>query len=167
MTRSKLHITSDKFVNVSLIAPKGKALHSPCEEVKDITDEIRDLVPYLIRIMRKEDGVGITANQVGINKAVFITNIPGDHIRIYVNPSIIKTWSYSMNVEEGCLTFPDKLLKVQRKRHVLLHAINLKGEQFMVNTQHPIYNPKTSALISVCLQHEMDHINGVDMRQYL
>ena len=157
----------NKFDSMYLIAPKNTALHSPCTEVWDIDEEVREFIPYLIRTMRREDGVGITANQVGINKAVIVTNIPGDHIRIYINPALKETWGMDVESKEGCLTFPGKLLTAQRKRHAKVHALNLKGEQFIVDTSSDVYPPKVSLFLSVCLQHEMDHINGRDMRCYM
>ena len=157
----------NKFESMSLIQPRSVALHSPCTEVTDIDGEVREFIPYLIRIMRNEDGIGISANQVGINKAVFITNVPGDHIRIFINAGIRGTRGPDLNVKEGCLSYPGKQLITQRKRHVLVHALNLSCEQFMIDTSDRIYKPKTSALLSVCLQHEIDHMNGIDMRAYL
>ena len=151
---------------MKLMAPWSKSVLTPCDTVVDIDKEVRRYMPYLIRIMRKEDGLGITLNQVGINKAVFVTNTHGDHIRIYVNPVLVSTGGGEIETNEGCLSFPDKLISRQRKRHVVIRALNLKGEQIIVDTRYKYYTPKASALLSVCLQHEMDHINGVDMREF-
>ena len=150
---------------MKILSGRSKALLTPCEEVGDIDMEVREFIPYLIRTMRREDGMGITANQVGINKAVFITNVPGDHIRIYINPKI-ETGGRSILTREGCLSFSGKLIYRQRKRHAIIHAFNLKGEQFILDTHYKMYPSKVSSLLSTCLQHEMDHINGMDMREF-
>ena len=153
---------------MSLIAPSNMVLHSPCTEVTDIDAEVRELVSCLIRVMRKEGGIGITANQIGSNKAVMILNIPGDYIHVCINPVIRSVSGRDLKTKEGCLSYPGKLLTApNRKRHVSLHALNLKGEQFILDTTDDIYTPKVSALLSVCIQHEIDHINGRDMRAYL
>jgi peptide deformylase len=155
------------YEKMKLVAGWNRALSAQCETVGDIDTDVRPFIPYLIRTMRNEDGIGISANQVGINKRVFITNVPGDYIRIYINPEIVSTRGGDILTEEGCLSFPDKRLFTQRKRHAVIHAFNLSGEQFLIDTAYNMYTPKTSVLLSVCLQHEMDHMNGIDMREYL
>lgn len=155
------------YERLGLLAPRNKSLTTPCETVTDIETEVRPFMPYLIRIMRNEDGMGICANQVGLNKSVFVMNVPGDYIKILINPTLLELNGPTMETQEGCLTFPGKFLTTQRKRHAVVHAFNLKGEQFILNTDYEYFTEKTSMLLSACIQHEMDHINGIDMREYL
>lgn len=156
---------SSIYEDMKLVGPSHIALSTPCDLVENVQEEVREFVPYLIRTMRRGDGMSISAPQIGISKAVFITNVIGDHIRIFINPSIKETSSKEIMSGEGCLTFPRRRIRRQRKRHVILHALNLKEEQFFIDTRYKIYSPQTSALLAVVLQHEMDHINGVDFRQ--
>ena len=155
-----------KYENMALVAGWNKSVLSACNEVKDIDEEIREFMPYLIRTMRREDGMAISANQVGINKRVFVTNVPEDYIKIYVNPVLLGTGGATLDTREGCLSFPGKQIVTQRKRHAVIRALNLKGEQFIIDTRDELFREKTSILLSVCFQHEMDHMNGVDMRAY-
>ena len=154
------------YDKMAVLSGGCKSILSPCEEVGDIDTEVREFIPYLIRTMRREDGMGICANQVGINKAVFITNVPGDHIRIFINPQVIETSGVEIAAREGCLSFQGKVIHRQRKRHAIIRALNLKGEQFILDSRYKMYPANVSMLLSVCLQHEMDHINGIDMREY-
>ena len=152
---------------LKLVAPRHGALTTPCVRVKKISTDVREFVMELIKLMRKEDGMGITANQVGDSRAIFIAQVPGDHIRIFINPEIIWVGEDTVRTVEGCLSFPDKTLKAQRKRHAIVRALNLKGDTFLVDTRDAIYPEKVSILLSICMQHEMDHINGKDMRDYI
>ena len=156
-----------KYDKLRLVAPWGAILRTRCEEVSNIEEEVRGFLPYLIRIMRNEDGMSISANQIGINKAVFVLNVPGDHIRILINPTLVETSGPAVEVHEGCLSFPGKLLIAQRKRHAVVHAFSLSNEQFYLDTRYKFYRDSTSMLMSACIQHEMDHMNGIDMREYL
>ena len=118
--------------NLKLVYKNHSALTRPCEEVEDIEKEVRPWMPYLIREMRRNFGIGITANQVGINKAVFVTDVPGDGIRIWINPEIEKRSKAEVDSTEGCLSFPGEQLRTNRKRHVIVRALNLQGKEFVI-----------------------------------
>jgi len=151
------------YDDMVLVPPEHTALTTACKPVADITPDIREQVVYMIRTMRRGEGVGICANQVGYSNAIFITNVPGDHIRVYINPTLENLWGRSIRAEEGCLSFPGVALDVVRKEHVLVHALNLKGEQMRIDTSIPLYSRKAGLLLSTVLQHEFDHLHGVDM----
>lgn len=155
------------MTDIHLVSPHHHAMCEPCRHIDNVNVEMRPWLPLLIREMRKNDGAGITSNQVGQTASVFVTNVEGDHIRIFVNPTIEELIGPDLMVHEGCLSFPGKHLHTQRKRHVVIRAFNLNGHEFVVDTRAKIYNEQTSLMLSVCLQHEMDHIIGIDMREYL
>lgn len=148
------------------LAPKAAALTTSCPHILSADEEIREYLPEFIRLMRSEDSLGLSFNQVGIVKKVFVINVPGDHIRICINPEV-STYGADVEVMEGCCSYPERFLRRVRKRHAILHASTLKGEQFSVDTGDPRYSGKSSLLLSAVIQHEMDHMNGIDMRPYL
>ena len=154
-------------MTLKIITTRCKILRTPCTHVEDIDEDIRKLVINMIRTMREEDGMTLSANQVSRSESIFITNIPGDHIRIFINPILEGTGGGDIDTYEGCLSFGGKRLHRQRKRHAVIRAFNLKGEQFIVDTRYKLYSESTSSLVSTCLQHSMDHINGIDMRPYI
>lgn len=148
-----------------LVAPHNRAMLNECHFVEDIDKEVRPWIPYLIREMRDNDGMALSANQMGRREAVFVMDVPGDFIRICINPEIIELSGEDLQVEEGCLTFAGKKIVAQRKRHVSLRAFNLQGFEYVLDTTSKRYDEMTSMLMSVTIQHEMDHMAGRDFRE--
>jgi peptide deformylase len=151
---------------VKVVRAHHRALLNPCDEVTQVGRQVQPLLPRMYQAMKKNNGIGLAANQLGESLAVFITDIPGDHIRVYVNPEIIWQSDEKVDSEEGCLSLPRKTIRAKRNRHVAVRAENMKGVEFVLDTRDSIYNDDVSLWLSVCIQHEMDHINGIDLREY-
>lgn len=156
----------EMFPDVHLVGEDAPELITPCDPVEDLDSTVRKYLPKFIKLLIDNDLHGLSLNQVGINKRLFIMDVPGDHIRVFVNPEI-KTYGREVISEEGCGTFPGKRVRHIRKRHAVMHAFNLKGEQFYVDTGYKMYSSRVSMLMSAVMQHEMDHLNGVDMREHI
>ncbi len=106
----------------------------------------------LLEILRKtKDGVGLAANQVGINKRVCVVNVARPIILI--NPKIVGKFGKSY-FQEGCLSFPNQVAITERWTDIV---VSCSGERQM------IFSFEKNPLECVCVQHEIDHLNGVTM----
>jgi peptide deformylase len=120
--------------------------------VPDINDRIRDLITEMTETMEKGKGVGLAAVQVGELLRLFITKIPGDVVRVFINPDILETSIEQATMEEGCLSIPGLYTDVTRPASVRVQAWNEKGRPFTLSAEE---------YLARVIQHEFDHLNGV------
>ena len=133
-------------------------LSKKCREVEEITDKILELGQDMLDTMYKYDGIGLAASQVGILKRVIVYDIkyfeedekPEPHILI--NPVITSRSKTMIEVEEGCLSFPDLYEKVNRHEKVTVEYTDIKGKKKKINAKD---------IEAVVLQHEIDHLDGI------
>ena len=127
-------------------------LRKKSRPVEKIDDKIKELVKDMIETMHKYDGVGLAAVQVGVLKQVVVidTYEEGSQIYVLINPEIIKTKG-SREVEEGCLSFPNKFAKVKRPEEVYIRALNEEGKEIKI---------KAKGILAQAICHEIDHLNG-------
>lgn len=120
--------------------------------VEVIDDKVRELVKDMIETMHKYDGVGLAAVQVGILKQILVidTYEEGSPVHVLINPEIIKTKGLR-EVEEGCLSFPNKFAKVKRPEEVIVRALDENGKKIEI---------KAKGLLAQAICHEIDHLNG-------
>ena len=117
--------------------------------VEEINEKIID---DMLETMYKANGVGLAAVQVGTLKQVIVIDIDdGSGPLILINPKIIKEKG-KQEVEEGCLSFPNKFAKVIRPAEITVEALNRDGENFKV---------KAKELLAQAISHEIDHLNGI------
>ena len=128
-------------------------LKKKSKEVDVIDDRTRELIEDMIDTMHKYDGVGLAAVQVGILKRILVIDLYDEKTPIIrlINPVIIKTKG-TQEVEEGCLSFPNKYVRVVRPNEVTVEGLNEKGEKVVI---------KGKGLLAQALSHEIDHLNGV------
>lgn len=126
-------------------------LKKKSREVEVIDEKIRTLIEDMVETMHKYNGVGLAAVQVGILKRVIVIDLYDDNGPIaMINPVIIKTKG-EVEVEEGCLSFPNKFAKVKRPEQVTADFIDLEGNTIRV---------KAKDLLAQAICHEVDHLNG-------
>lgn len=133
-------------------------LSKKCRKVEEITDKILELGQDMLDTMYKYDGIGLAASQVGILKRVIVYDIkyfeedekPEPHILI--NPVITSRSKTMIEVEEGCLSFPDVYEKVLRHEKVTVEYMDTKGKKKKINAKD---------IEAVVLQHEIDHLDGI------
>ena len=113
----------------------------------------QELSKILIDSMIHHNGVGLSANQIGISERVFvmIRDIEFNEIIVCFNPQIIKTYKEEVEMEEGCLSYPDLYLNISRPKKIIV-----KYEDVDKNT----HKLKLDGLASRIFQHEYDHIEG-------
>ena len=129
-------------------------LRQVAKPVIAITDEIRTLIDDMVKTMYASKGCGLAATQVGSDHRIFVIDTEGEgNYKVFINPQIIEK-KYVQNWEEGCLSLPDTLIKTKRALVVKVQALDQFGEAFELTARD---------LLSVAIQHELDHLDGVLM----
>ena len=127
-------------------------LKKKSREVEQIDGRIKQLLDDMVETMHKYNGVGLAAVQVGILKRVIVIDLYDEKGPIkLINPVIIKEKG-EQEVEEGCLSFPNKYAKMIRPAEVIVEALNENGEKIKI---------KAKDLLAQALSHEIDHLNGI------
>jgi peptide deformylase len=139
-----------------IIKLPDKRLRLVSEPVKQIDAGIRKLVDDLFETMYKAPGIGLAAIQIGIAKRVITLDLSkkedNQEPQVFINPEVTWTSDETAKYEEGCLSIPDYYEEVERPAEVKVKYLDLDGKS------HEI---KAKGLLATCLQHEIDHINGV------
>ena len=118
---------------------------------EEINEKIQELINDMLDTMYKANGVGLAAVQVGVLKQVVVIDIDdGNGPLVLINPKILKEKG-EQEVEEGCLSFPNKFAKVIRPYEVTVEALDRDGKNIRV---------KAKELMAQALSHEIDHLNG-------
>lgn len=138
---------------IRIIRQEGdEILKKKSKEITEVDDGIRTLMDDMVETMHKHDGVGLAAVQVGILKRVIVIDLYDDNPIIKLaNPVILKTKG-KQRVDEGCLSFPNKFVKVERPNEVVVEGLNENGEKVKINGK---------GLLAQALLHEIDHLNGI------
>lgn len=127
-------------------------LSEQCKEVTEFNEELHELLDTMKDIMVKCNGIGISANQVGSDKKVFIMlEQNSKNIIEFINPTIIEIADELLNDQEGCLSAPGIYVPITRPQGVIIDAFNRKGEPFR------------GVLVDIearCALHEMEHLEG-------
>lgn len=137
-------------------------LSQKIEKISEITPEILDIISEMRQKMIEAKGVGLAANQVGLNLAIFVIDkdLARDHKLpdAYINPEITE-YSKDINIaEEGCLSLPDKWMNIKRAKKVYLRALDEKGNKLKI---------KARGFLARVYQHETDHLNGLLIKDRL
>jgi len=140
-----------------IVAP-DRRLRAPSEPVRMVADETRKLMDDMYETMIAAPGLGLSAIQVGIDKRVVVVRAPEDDKEkepktLYLANPVI-TWESQQHVicEEGCLSIPEQYVDLERPAEVGVRFLNQE------NTEQEI---KVSGLLARCLQHELDHLEGI------
>jgi len=125
-------------------------LRQRVKEVKEITPEVREYLEGMLKLMRKEGGIGLAANQAGIDLRLVVIETQ-DKVWKIINPQIRKKRG-SIVFEEGCLSFPGLNLKIKRAKEVWVDFLDVDGNKVSV---------KAEDILAVAFQHEVDHLDGI------
>ena len=134
-------------------------LHAVAAPVTRVDDKIRRLIKDMADTMYAAPGVGLAATQVDVHRRVIIVDISETHdqLKVFINPEIIAR-SGASDCAEGCLSVPGIFEKVQRSERIRVRALDAHGRPFELDAE---------ALLAVCIQHEMDHLEGKVFVEYL
>jgi len=122
-------------------------------EVAKIDTEIVNLVKDMFESMYMNRGIGLAAVQVGVLKRLFVIDIPELEVQyVMINPKIVKYSEKKIEYEEGCLSIPGVNADVFRSKEIVVDYTDIEGNSKRL---------KAKDLLSVCIQHENDHLDGI------
>ena len=135
-------------------------LKTKAQPVKEVNAEIKQIVANMFETMYEENGVGLAATQVNIHQRIVVIDVSENKEQAYVliNPEIIEKSEDTLINEEGCLSVPGCYAKVDRSTTVTIKALDIDGKEFMLSGDE---------LLAICIQHELDHLNGILFVDYL
>jgi peptide deformylase len=138
--------------------PRLRKISSPVETVDD---EVRKLVADMFETMYAAPGIGLAAIQVGVPKRILVIDLnepeeeggkPVSDPRVFINPEILEHSDQDVPYTEGCLSVPDQYAEVDRPDRIRARWLDLDGK---------VREEEISGLLATCLQHEMDHLEGI------
>ena len=135
-------------------------LHTLARPVLQVDARIRQLVDDMLETMYSAEGVGLAATQVDVHERVIVidTSPKLDQPHVLINPELVARSEEMSFTDEGCLSVPEIFDKVSRHASVTVRSLNRNGETVQLEAQ---------GLLSVCVQHEMDHLLGKVFVEYL
>lgn len=139
-----------------IITVPNPLLKQVSQPVEAVDDELRALMDDMLETMYDAPGIGLAAIQIGVPKRVIVMDLSREgeekQPRYYVNPEILWASEETAPYEEGCLSVPEYFDEVERPARVKLRYLNYHGEQV---------EEDADGLFAVCIQHEMDHLEGI------
>ncbi|OBX05294.1 peptide deformylase [Gallibacterium genomosp. 3] len=134
-------------------------LRTIAKPVEVVDDEMREFIDNMFETMYEQEGIGLAATQVNRHQRIITIDVEGDKTNqlVLINPEIVEG-SGETGIEEGCLSVPGFRGLVPRKEKVTVKALNRQGEPFTLDAD---------GLLAICIQHEIDHLNGVVFVDYL
>jgi len=124
------------------------------DPVDEINREVKELVSDMSDTLKKAKGLGLSASQVGEARRLFIVDLSAvdinETLRVFINPEIVET-SGEIEMEEGCLSFPELYLKITRPERVTVRATDQDGNQFEMTAE---------GMVARAILHEYDHTRG-------
>ena len=137
-------------------------LRKKSEILETVDDELRKLLDDMLETMYSAPGIGLAAVQVGILKRLIVIDISKEKEKknplFLINPEIISKSERTSTYEEGCLSLPGYFAEIERPAECHIKYIDYEGKKKEI---------KVSGLLSTCIQHEVDHLNGVLFIDYL
>ncbi|MDP6969181.1 MAG: peptide deformylase [Gammaproteobacteria bacterium] len=137
--------------------PRLRKIAKPVEEV---TDAIRQLTDDMLETMYAAPGIGLAATQIDVHQRIVVIDVSdeGDAPLVLINPEWEAIDDVMDNYQEGCLSVPEFYDDIERHSHIIYRALNRDG--------NPI-EAQASGLLAICIQHELDHLNGKLFVDYL
>ncbi len=134
-------------------------LRTQAKPVQQVDERLRRLVDDMLETMYQAPGIGLAATQVNVHKRVIVidTSKEQDQPLVFINPEILRTEGVE-EMDEGCLSVPGIYDRVQRAERIRVRALDLHGETFELDAD---------GLLAVCIQHEIDHLDGKLFVDYL
>ena len=135
--------------------------------VAEVTEEIRTLIDDMFETMYDAPGIGLAAIQVGVPKRVLVIDLQepeeeeGEPIRnplVFINPEIVQTSETLQAYNEGCLSVPEMYAEVERPDRIRARWLDRDGKA---------HEEELDGLLAICLQHEMDHLEGIQFIDHL
>jgi len=145
-----------------ILTEPNKILRQVSKEVEKVGDEERALMDDMLDTMYDAPGIGLAAIQIGVPKRIIVMDISRDENkrepRYFVNPIIINRNEEKAKYEEGCLSVPDQFAEIERPNTCEVEYLDYFGKKQLL---------KAEGLLATCIQHEMDHLEGILFIDYL
>ncbi|WP_372738722.1 peptide deformylase [Neptunomonas sp.] len=135
-------------------------LRTIAEPVAHVDDELRSIIDDMFETMYDAPGIGLAATQVNIHRQIITIDVSEDNNEplVLINPSFEVISGELEEMQEGCLSVPGFYEEVKRPNHIRVKALDRNGESFEM---------EANDLLAVCIQHEIDHLNGKLFVDYL
>jgi len=141
---------------LEILTYPDKFLTKPTKPVENIDEKIQNLIEGMASTMYQAPGIGLAAIQVGCDKSLLIYDVSDKDekrsLHVLINPRIVSSEGTTISEEEGCLSVPDFKADVKRAASILVEGVDREGKPLRIEAQ---------GLLSVMLQHEIDHLNGI------
>tara|TARA_B100000780_G_scaffold265778_1_gene221464 strand:- start:288 stop:806 length:519 start_codon:yes stop_codon:yes gene_type:complete len=145
-----------------ILTEPNKLLRKVSKSVQKVGDEERALMDDMLDTMYDAPGIGLAAIQIGVPKRIIVMDISREENkkepRYFVNPIIKKKNEEKSKYEEGCLSVPDQFAEVERPNACEVEYLDYHGKKQLL---------KADGLLATCIQHEMDHLEGILFIDYL
>ena len=146
----------------NIIIEPDPILRKKCEPLEKMDANTKKLMDDMLETMYQAPGIGLAAVQIGILKRLVVIDISKDEEKknpiFLINPEIINLSEQTSVYEEGCLSLPGQFAEVERPAECILKYIDYYGKEKEL---------KADGLLSTCIQHEVDHLNGILFIDYL
>jgi peptide deformylase len=145
---------------LSILRYPDPRLHTIAKPVQQVDQRICTLIDDMLETMYEADGIGLAATQVDVHERVVVIDISEERNqpRVLINPELIATSDEMLVGNEGCLSVPAIYDKVPRHARVTVRTLDREGQ---------LHQFEAEGLLSVCVQHEMDHLMGKVFVEYL
>lgn len=147
------------MAKMTVLKYPDERLRKVAQPIEKVDDSIRNVIDDMFETMYDEQGVGLAATQVDVHQRLFVTDCSEDQNQplVFINPEIVEADGHFKN-DEGCLSFPGVYAKVERAETITVKALDKNGEAFSMDAE---------GLLAICIQHEMDHLDGKLFVDYL
>ena len=146
----------------TILTEPNKILRQVSKTVETVGDEEKKLMMDMLETMYAANGIGLAAIQIGVPKRIIVMDLSKDgqkkEPRYFVNPIIKKKDESKSTYEEGCLSVPDQFAEIDRPSKCEVEYLDFNGEKKIL---------KAEGLLATCIQHEMDHLEGILFIDYL
>ena len=144
---------------LNILTFPDERLRRKAEPVAEVDDEVRTLVDAMLETMYDAAGIGLAATQVDVHRRILVADVSDDGSTplVLINPEIVARDGQQVR-EEGCLSVPGVYAKVERAAVITVRALDRDGQTIEV---------EADGLLAVCIQHEMDHLDGKLCVDYL
>jgi peptide deformylase len=146
----------------TILTEPNKLLRQVSKSVEKVGNEERALMDDMLDTMYEAPGIGLAAIQIGVPKRIIVMDISRDEDkkepRYFVNPIIKNKNEKKVKYEEGCLSVPDQFAEIERPNTCEVEYLDYNGQKQLL---------KADGLLATCIQHEMDHLEGILFIDYL
>lgn len=145
---------------LSILEFPDPRLRTKAQPVDVVDDNIRTLIDDMFETMYDAPGIGLAATQINVHKQVVVMDISEDQSQplVFINPEVEVLGDSSQNYQEGCLSVPGFYEDIPRPDNIKVRALDREGKPFEL---------KPDGLLAVCIQHELDHLDGKLFVDYL